>query len=137
MIKTVVSIITILSILLTSPDEFRVFKSGQFCPFWDQFCSFAYIIRLGDRFCLRITFAVLQHCPFKIFILFQNFYIPPGFNGLQSKVEIIITGMAQNNTSVKPSSIASSASKGGIRNFITSCWFAILQFCPFVAVVLA
>ena len=35
-----------------------VFSSqDQFCPFWDQFCRFAYIIRLGDHFCLGITFA--------------------------------------------------------------------------------
>ena len=41
-----------------------VFSSqDQFCPFWDQFCGFAYIIRLGDHFCLGITFAVV-HAPF-------------------------------------------------------------------------
>ena len=33
-----------------------VFSSqDQFCPFWDQFCGFAYIIRLGDH-----TFAAVQ-----------------------------------------------------------------------------
>ena len=54
MVKTAVSIITvILSILQSSLDEFRVFKSGSVCPFWDQFCCFAYIIRLGDHFCGR------------------------------------------------------------------------------------
>ena len=38
-----------------------VFSSqDQFCPFWDQFCGFAYIIRLGDHFCLGITFAAVQ-----------------------------------------------------------------------------
>ena len=38
-----------------------VFSSqDQFCPFWDQFCGFAYIIRLGDHFCLGITFAVVH-----------------------------------------------------------------------------
>ena len=38
-----------------------VFSSqDQFCPFWDHFCGFAYIIRLGDHFCLGITFAVVQ-----------------------------------------------------------------------------
>ena len=31
-----------------------VFSSqDQFCPFWGQFCGFAYIIRLGDHFCGR------------------------------------------------------------------------------------
>ena len=38
-----------------------VFSSqDQFCPFCDQFCRFAYIIRPGDHFFLRITFAVVQ-----------------------------------------------------------------------------
>ena len=35
-------------------------SEDQFCPFWDQFCRFAYIIRLGDHFCLGITFAAVQ-----------------------------------------------------------------------------
>ena len=52
-----------------------VFSSqDQFCPFWDQFCGFAHIIRLGDHFCLAITFAVIQHLtiPFRyrIFLFF-------------------------------------------------------------------
>ena len=82
MIKTVVSTITvILSILPTSLDEIRVFSQDQFCPFWDQFCGFAYIIRLGDHFYGRTIL------PFKISIFFQNFYVPPGFNGLQNKIE--------------------------------------------------
>ena len=52
MMKAEVSIITvILSILQTSLDEFS--SQDQFCPFWDQFCGFAYIIRLGDHFCGR------------------------------------------------------------------------------------
>ena len=38
-----------------------VFSSqDQFCPFWDQFFGFACIIRLGDHFCLGITFAAVQ-----------------------------------------------------------------------------
>ena len=49
--KTQVSVTrVILSILQTSCEPFRVFKVG---------ISFAYIIRLGDRFCLVITFAVV------------------------------------------------------------------------------
>ena len=59
MIKTVVSIITVmLSMLQTSLDEFL--SQDQFCPFWDQLCGFAYIIRLKDHFCLGITFAVVH-----------------------------------------------------------------------------
>ena len=51
MMKTGVRIITvILSILQMS----SVFSSqGQFCPSWDKFCRFAYIIKLGDHFCGR------------------------------------------------------------------------------------
>ena len=32
----------------------------QFCSFWDQFSSFAYLIRLEDHFCAGITFAAIQ-----------------------------------------------------------------------------
>ena len=35
-------------------------KRDQFCSFWDQFCRFAYLIRLGDHFCAGITFAAVQ-----------------------------------------------------------------------------
>ena len=28
-------------------------KGDQFCSFWNQFCRFAYLIRLGDHFCGR------------------------------------------------------------------------------------
>ena len=34
-------------------------SQDQFCPFWDHFCGFAYIIRLGDHFCLGVIFAVV------------------------------------------------------------------------------
>ena len=39
----------------------------QFCPFWDQFCGFAYIIRLVDHFCLGTTFAIVHAVPVQIF----------------------------------------------------------------------
>ena len=35
-------------------------KRDQFCSFWDQFCRFAYLIRLGDHFCGH-TPCVLGH----------------------------------------------------------------------------
>ena len=61
MIKTEVSIITvILSMLQTSLDELRVFKSGSVLPILGSICGFAYIIRIGDHFCLGITFAAVQ-----------------------------------------------------------------------------
>ena len=57
-------------------------SQDQFCPFWDQFCGFAYIIRLGDLFCLVITFAVVQALQtvwwigilFTLGTLLNNFY---------------------------------------------------------------
>ena len=35
-------------------------KQDHFSSFWDQFCRFAYLIRLGDHFCAGITFAAIQ-----------------------------------------------------------------------------
>ena len=38
-------------------------KRDQFCSFWDKFCRFAYLIRLGDHFFAGITFAAVQALP--------------------------------------------------------------------------
>ena len=59
--KNQVCITTVtLSILQISLHQFRVFKGGQFCSFWDQFCRFAYLIRLRDHFCAGITFEAVH-----------------------------------------------------------------------------
>ena len=62
MMKTEVSIITVILPIFYRPALMSSVLSSQdhFCPFWDQFCGFAYIIGLGDHFCLGITFAVVQ-----------------------------------------------------------------------------
>ena len=57
MVKTEVSIITVILSIFYRPALMSSMLSSQdhFCPFWDQFCGFAYIIRLGDHFCGRTS----------------------------------------------------------------------------------
>ena len=54
-----------LSILQTSLDQFRIFKTGSVLlilgSIWDQFCRFAYLIRLGDHFCGRTGWQKCLH----------------------------------------------------------------------------
>ena len=97
-----------------------VFSSqDQFCPFWDQFCGFASGSLLRSY---NTALSKYLSC-FKIFIFLLLLM------ACKIKSKLSSLEFDQNNTSVKPSSIANSASKGGIRNFITSCWFPILPFC--------
>ena len=42
--------IVAVSISQTSCERFPVFRGDKFCSFWNLFCRFACIIRLGDRF---------------------------------------------------------------------------------------
>ena len=74
---------------------------------------------------------VQKYYPFKISILFQNF-IPPCFNGMQNKIEIIIN---RNNTSVKSSAIANPAIKKGHK--ICNDFLLTGHLRSFVAVVFA
>ena len=69
-----------------------VFSSqDQFCPFSDQFCGFAYIIRLGDDFCLGITFAVVQGQPPKVKMTGKTYVqlLPLNSNHQEKNVRVI------------------------------------------------
>ena len=51
----------ILFVVQISPKLFCVLKTEyQISSFWERFCRFAHIIRLGNHFCLGITFTAVQ-----------------------------------------------------------------------------